>query len=131
MTVDPSRTSVDVSVPAALAGEVYAALVLGLAVRVRRDGARLSPATQRLLADLRDAADRHARGCATATDLRVSFVQRETMTTAEAATRLGCTQTRVRALAASGRLRGRRTARVWLLDPRSVNAYRVQRGHHG
>lgn len=112
-----------VVVPDSLAAEVLATLTLGLALRVRRDGAGIGPTTRELLAALIQAADRSARGCANANEITASRAPRETMTTAEAAQQLGCSQANVRALAAAGRLRARRTRRVWLLDPASVATY--------
>jgi excisionase family DNA binding protein len=45
-------------------------------------------------------------------------------TTATAATELGVTACRVRALIAAGRLRASRAGRDWLIDPKALEAVR-------
>lgn len=114
-----------VVIPPAVAGHVLRALVRDLTARVAADGGRLAPGVQRVLFALHAAAQQPVpvQGCDTAS-VPVSGGTIG-LTVDQAAAVLECSPQWVRHLLAAGRLDGHRAgARLWLVDPDSLDAYR-------
>jgi excisionase family DNA binding protein len=123
-----------VLIPAAVAGELLAAAVRDLTARARRDGLLVSARAARVLQALHEAAERHDEDqAATAATSDSGSPPAPTstvgaaVTVTEAAAQLECSPRWVRYLAETGRIAGRRTGRVWLLDPASLDTYRRHR----
>ncbi|WP_411146989.1 hypothetical protein [Streptomyces sp. x-80] len=128
------RADGSVIVPAAVAGDVLRALIRDLTARVRADGGEVSPGIRGLLYALHTAAQRADafdlvtapfESAATGTPARPSG----TVAVADAAALMGCTPRYVRTLIADGRLTAERVgARVWAIDPTTLDHYRHHRG---
>lgn len=108
-----------VVVPPALAGGVLRILLRDTTARVQTDGGRLSPGVHDLLWALHAAAEaERARSSAAAGSVHgtpvVAAVSVEE-STAEAARRMGCSESYARRLARTGQVPARKTAGVWLI----------------
>lgn len=124
------RPDGSVVIPPDIAGDVAAALVRDIASQLRRDGGHIPPRTRTLLFALHQANRRHVERDdpgdepARTSDPESTPEPTGTMTVTEAAGRLGCTPEYVRQLLRSGRLRGRRTHGLWLVERDSLTTYR-------
>jgi excisionase family DNA binding protein len=123
------RPDGSVVIPPAIAGDVAAALVRDIAAQRRRDGGHIPSRTRVLLYALHQANCRHVEPDQTdehdgASDPGSEPEPAGTMTVTEAADQLGCTPEYVRQLLRSGRLRGRRTRGLWLVERDSLTTYR-------
>lgn len=110
------------------------------APRLSRAVAAVMAATEQAAVDYRRReTQRSAHAAASATAVTVltpaqtaARSSQEEITTEQVADILGVTASRVRQLAASGQLPGRKTARdVWLFDPETVRGYRDNPGRTG
>lgn len=117
-----------VVVPPEQAREVLRILVVGIEVLVRANGGQLSAPARRLLYALHDAST-HPGASGSGSDSRAHVTVGE-VSVGEAAAVLGCSDRRVRQLILAGLLTARRAgARVWLIDPNSLDAYRFGEPH--
>lgn len=124
------RPDGSVVVPGEVAGELLAAAVRDLTARARRDGLLVSARALRVLQALQEAAVRHdedqAAASATGSTHEPSATLGTALTVAETAALMQCSPRWVRYLAETGRITGRRSGRVWLLDAASVKQYRTR-----
>jgi excisionase family DNA binding protein len=128
--VQPDGTFV---VPDNLANDVLRRLVRDMHNEARGLGVIATPAAQRLLDGLYEAAERHRRPLAEADpafakESESAGSSTVELTVTDTAGRLECSEQWVRQLARRGRITGRRIGRTWLLDAASVESYRTTRG---
>jgi excisionase family DNA binding protein len=117
------REDGSVVVPPGLAGEVLRILLRDLGARVRADGGELSTGVRELLWALHagtEAADREASrqreaSAGSVSGTPVAGAASVEISTAEAARRMGCSESYVRRLARLGLVPARRVAGVWLI----------------
>ncbi|MET7900351.1 hypothetical protein ABZS86_02360 [Streptomyces sp. NPDC005355] len=130
MTPPEPPDGVTVVVPRQSARELERVLAAGLLAVYRADGGRPSPAAERLLRDLHEAARRPAPPAAADVGSEDPPAVTVEITVAEAAASMGCRPRWIRYLLAAGLLRGRRaSARLWLIDSDSLDEYRHGRAH--
>jgi excisionase family DNA binding protein len=120
-----------VTVPDPVAGELLRLLLLGLRVKADRTGAVATAELVGLLHALHAAERRHTYGhpaptaAIGSTPPAAPILGEQEMTVSDAAEVMGCSATWVRVLVRSGRLTARRAGRrTWLVDRRSLDAYR-------
>jgi excisionase family DNA binding protein len=118
------REDGSVVVPPALAGEVLRRLLRDLTAEVQANGGRLAPGVYALLWALRGAQGAGDKGFAvteapdgSVAGTPVSGAGIVEISTAEAARRMGCSESYVRRLARSGRVPARRLGAQWLISP--------------
>lgn len=118
------REDGSVVVPPALAGEVLRRLLRDLTAEMQANGGRLSPQVYRLLWALRGAQDADEKGytltCTpggSAAGTRVAGAAIVEISTAEAARRMGCSESYARRLARSGQVPARKVGTQWLITP--------------
>lgn len=100
-------------VPAEIAADLMRIVVLGLSARVKADGGHVSPQARTILFALHQAAQRHEEAV---TAPPAGPQPAGSLSVAEAAEVMGCSTRWVRQLLKLGRLPGRRSGGVWLVD---------------
>ncbi|MFE7229881.1 helix-turn-helix domain-containing protein [Streptomyces sp. NPDC057596] len=109
------RADGSVVVPPSLASEVLRIILRDVGVRVRADGGELSTAVRGLLWALHAGAQAAEDAAGSAAGTPVAGAASVEVSTAEAARRMGCSESYARRLARSGQVPARKTAGVWLI----------------